>query len=231
MPPFPKRYKAPNFEKYKGNGNPKDHVQAFYTACIEVTYDETYLMRLFPCSLTGQAMDWYAHLPGNIKSWNELAEKFICHFAFNIGNEITMLDFCNTKKKPGEPLMNFLQRWQELVSQCSVEIPEEQQVNLFIQNLIPKMMYELKLKGPSTIAKLIKKGIDIEDALIAKGVIKVNKDNNNLTKSSDRNKFWSKNKNVTNEGVVDARTVSTSQAKFVIRRPSALNAPTFQQNQ
>ena len=47
MPPFPKHFEAPNFEKYKGNGNPKDHIRAFFTACTEVSYEETYLMRLF----------------------------------------------------------------------------------------------------------------------------------------------------------------------------------------
>lgn len=111
MPPFPKHFEAPNFEKYKGKGNPKDHIRGFYVACIEPTYDDTYLIHLFLGNFTRQAMDWYTHLLGNIKSWNELVEKFICHFAFNIDNEITMLDLCNAKQKPGEPLMTFLQRW------------------------------------------------------------------------------------------------------------------------
>ena len=35
-------------------------------------------------------------------------------------------------------------------------------------------MYELKIKSPSTIAKLMKKGASIEDALVRKGVIKIN---------------------------------------------------------
>lgn len=47
MPPFPKHFEAPNFEKYKGNGNPKDHIRAFFVACTEVSYEETYLMQLF----------------------------------------------------------------------------------------------------------------------------------------------------------------------------------------
>lgn len=54
-------------------------------------------------------MDWYSHLPGNIKTWSELAQKFISHFAFNIDSDMTMLDLCNTKQKQGEPLVTFLQ--------------------------------------------------------------------------------------------------------------------------
>ena len=100
--------------------------------------------------------------------------------------------------------MTFLLCWRNLVSQCSLDIPEEEQVNMCIDNLIPDLMYELKIKSPSTIAKLMKKGASIEDALVYKGVININKDNTNTNSSIDQVKFFSKNKNVKNDGIVDA---------------------------
>ena len=60
-------------------------------------------------------------------------------------------------------------------------------------------MYELKIKSPSTIAKIMKKVSSIEDALICKGVLKINKDNTNTNLSTDKVNFFSKNKNDTND--------------------------------
>ena len=65
-------------------------------------------------------------------------------------------------------------------------------------------MYELKIKSPNTIAKLMKNVASIKDALVCKGVIKINKDNANTNSSTDKEKNFSKNKNVINDGIVDA---------------------------
>ena len=84
-------------------------------------------------------------------------------------------------------------------------------------------MYELKIKSPSTTAMLMKKGASIEDSLVRKGVIKINKDNAKSNFSTDKVKFFSKNKNVTNDGIVDARTISTAQPKITFTNPNATN--------
>jgi hypothetical protein len=47
----------PNLPKYKGRGNPLKHVKEFFTNCIDLAHEPTYLMRLFPQSLTGQALE------------------------------------------------------------------------------------------------------------------------------------------------------------------------------
>ena len=82
-------------------------------------------MKLFPRSLGGPALEWYSKLPGNIKSWSELEDKSISHFSFNITNEVTLFDLCSTKQKIGESFITFLLHWRSLVSQCSLDIPEE----------------------------------------------------------------------------------------------------------
>ena len=148
-------------------------------------------MRLFPHSLGGLTLQWYSKLLGTIKSWSELADKFISHFSFNITNKVTLSNLCSTKQKMGEPFITFLLHLRSLVSQCSLDIPKEQ-VNLCIKNLIPNLMYELKIKIPSTIFKLMKKGASIEDALIYKGILKTNKENPNTNSSNDKEIFFSK---------------------------------------
>ena len=84
-------------------------------------------------------------------------------------------------------------------------------------------MYELKIKSPSTISKLMKKWASIEDALFRKGILKMNKDNTNTTLSNDKENFFSKNKNVTNDGIVDARTISTTKPQLTLKGANPMN--------
>lgn len=44
MSPFPPHFIAPPLPKYKGKGDPIEHIQEFNTSCMEVAYDPTYLM-------------------------------------------------------------------------------------------------------------------------------------------------------------------------------------------
>jgi hypothetical protein len=97
MSPFPNHFSVPKFDKYKGNSNPIEHIREFFASCVEVAHDETYLMRLFPQSLAGPAMEWFSHLPHGIQSWGELAEKFIAHFHHNIERKVSIKDLCDIK--------------------------------------------------------------------------------------------------------------------------------------
>ena len=87
-------------------------------------------------------------------------------------------------------------------------------------------MYELKIKSPSTISKLMKKGVSIEDSLIRKGILKKNKDNTNTNSSNDKEKIFSKNKNVTNDGIVDACMISMTQPQLTLKGAKPTNSQT-----
>jgi len=224
MPPFPKHFETPKFDKYKGKGDPRDHLQEFYFACLEVAQEDTYLMRLFPKSLSGQAVEWFTHLPRGIKSFDELADKFITHFSYNCEHEISMIDLCNTKQKNGEPFAAFLQRWRALESKLPWQIPKKQFVTMFVTNLNPELAFHLQVFCASNFEELIEKGITIEKSLVAKGSIKLydnnknNHNNNNNTSSnnnnaqtSDKPYFWNKNKNSLNDGVTYTKAVQNVQ--------------------
>ena len=58
-----------------------------------------------------------------------------------------------------------------------------------MENLVPGLMYQLKIKSPSIISKLMKKGASIEDALIHKGILRTNKENTNTNSSNDKEKI------------------------------------------
>lgn len=75
---------------------------------MEFAHEDTYLMRLFPKSLSGLAMEWFSKLPPGIRSFIELVDKFFSQYSYNIQREVTMLDLCNTKQNSGAPFMTFL---------------------------------------------------------------------------------------------------------------------------
>lgn len=71
MIPFPKNGEISKFDKYKWRGDPIEHLREFFVACMDVSYNDTYLMRLFLRSLGGKAIEWFSHLPLGIKTFNE----------------------------------------------------------------------------------------------------------------------------------------------------------------
>lgn len=90
MPPFPHNFETPKFKKYKGKGDARDHVREFYSACLEVAYDKTYLMHLFPQSLCGSAMQWFSLLPDRIGTFEDLVQKFVTHHVHDIEHDVSM---------------------------------------------------------------------------------------------------------------------------------------------
>ncbi|GLJ07896.1 hypothetical protein SUGI_0076310 [Cryptomeria japonica] len=220
MPPFPTHFVTPKFDKYRGKGDPKAHIRQFFTACIEVATKETYLMRLFPQSLGDQAMEWFSQLPPGIKSWGDLAEAFIQHFSYKIETDISVTTLCNTKQRDGESFSSFLQRWRNLASRCSCEIPQKQMVEMFTQNVNKAIGYELRKACLSTFKDAIEKGLATEKVLIEQGVIKIIKENKENYKGKDKPRFWNKNKNTVNDGVVDANIV---RPKIIFSGSSSTN--------
>ena len=84
MVPFPWDIEVPKYEKYNGNSDPNDHVQHSYALSMDFIHEDTYLLRLFPRSLKGQALEWFTKLSPPIKTFDELARRFTQHYSYNI---------------------------------------------------------------------------------------------------------------------------------------------------
>lgn len=220
MPPFPPHFETPRFNKYRGKGDPRDHVRELFTACIKVAHEDTYLMRLLPKSLEGTTLEWFSHLPPKIDSWGELAKLFITNFSFNIDNLVTLMDLCATRQKEGEAFATFLQRWRFIYHRCLSHIPKVEQVDIFTENLIPQVKYPLQMQCIDTFKEITEKGIKCEKGLLEQGILKHHKDNGTtINASNEKPKFWSKNKNVTNDRVVDACVVNRGQPMVSLQGP------------
>lgn len=214
--PFPSKFEIPKYEKYKGKGDPRDHIKEFFMASQEVSYSDNYLLRLFPCSLGGQALEWFMHLPhGSIVTFADISEKFVRHFSYNVEHELTMLDLCNTKQLPGESFAKFLQRWRSLASSFPYTIPEKQMATIFVTNLTAEMDFHLQVHCAQTFDEIIEKGMIIEKALLRKGLLQTKvaeKEKTSKTIAVENPKILAKNKNLVGDGVTENKHVRTVQA-------------------
>lgn len=67
---------------------------------------------------------------------------------------------------------------------------------------------------------IIEKGIKCERCLLEQGILKCHKDSGpNTNTNNERPKFWPRNKNVTNDGVVDSRVVNRAQPTISLQGP------------
>lgn len=226
MPPFPSRVKIPKFDKYDGISDPQDHVREFSASCMEFMHDQTYLMRLFPRSLGGQAMEWLSSLPKGIKTFEELIQLFLQQYSYNIRHLVTMIDLCNTQQKTGEPLLTFLQRWRRMFFRYPQPILDSEKMDIFVNNLVSKLKYSVQIQVHPSFNKMVDNAIRMEDVLIKKGDITPWKETQTESSSKEKNKYWKfakdNNKNVVNDGVVD--TIKTNSKSTIFNLASGTQA-------
>jgi hypothetical protein len=63
---IPKKFRVPEFVKYRGTQCPVTHLKAYCNKMAEVVYDEKLLIHFFQDNLSDVALTWYMHLD-NIK--------------------------------------------------------------------------------------------------------------------------------------------------------------------
>ena len=63
MSEYPKRFKMPKIDKFKSKEDPKENLRHFNHAYYMIAHDNALLLKTFPMTLGGQAMNWYNALP------------------------------------------------------------------------------------------------------------------------------------------------------------------------
>jgi hypothetical protein len=81
---IPHKFKAPNFEKYKGSTCLKAHLVMYARKMSTQTDNDKLLIHYFQDSLTGAALRWYMDLDSSdIRTFNDLASAFIRRYNYN----------------------------------------------------------------------------------------------------------------------------------------------------
>lgn len=105
-----------------------------------------------------------------------------------------------------------------MTKRAPYDIPDKQLIDLFCCNLNKEIGRELLLKCLDTFDEVIDMGFRIEQTLIDNGTIKINDDKDYKGSSSNhKTPFWAKNKNVVNDGVVDAKNTKTSSPIYNLK--------------
>uniref|UniRef100_A0A2N9G9Q9 Aminotransferase-like plant mobile domain-containing protein n=1 Tax=Fagus sylvatica TaxID=28930 RepID=A0A2N9G9Q9_FAGSY len=97
----PPKFKAPEFEKYNGRGDPMIHLQMYCRKMAPYADNEPLLIQTFQDTLTGNAAEWYSQLK-KISHWKELADTFLAQYGFNSQIAPDRFDLQRMEKKSNE---------------------------------------------------------------------------------------------------------------------------------
>ncbi|XP_019168186.1 PREDICTED: uncharacterized protein LOC109163917 [Ipomoea nil] len=114
------------------------------------------MCRAFLPTLKGSAQRWLAALPPkSIYSFEELADRFMSHYAANIKPQKDLTHLGDILQEEGESLKTYLARWQKEI-QSIEEVEDQTALTFFIESLRSGQLYrDLRDNRPATYAEAI----------------------------------------------------------------------------
>lgn len=95
------------------------------------------MLRIFPMTLAGQAIDWYNNLAKHsITSYSKLANLFLEHFRINIKAKTPIIDLTKLQQFQDESIINFISRWRMILISMPYTLPQEELMKIFIQSCL-----------------------------------------------------------------------------------------------
>ncbi|XP_052727619.1 uncharacterized protein LOC108327319 [Vigna angularis] len=163
---IPHKFKAPDFEKYKGNTCPKSHLTMFCRKMAAYAYDEQLLIHVFQDSLVGVALNWYTYLePTRIRCWADLDDAFVKQYIYTTHVAPDRLQLQIMSKKDNEIFKEYAQRWRELAAQVEPPLYDREMVAMFVNTLQPPFYEHMVGNVSSNFADIIVIGERIEIGL------------------------------------------------------------------
>ena len=103
---MPPKFKAPEFVKYNGTGDPCIHLCMFCRKMTPYRDNHPLLCQIFLDSLTGPMATWYVRLE-KTSSWKEMANSLLEYYWFNteVSPDRTVLQ--RIEKKSGESFCEY----------------------------------------------------------------------------------------------------------------------------
>uniref|UniRef100_A0A2N9G1N4 RNase H type-1 domain-containing protein n=1 Tax=Fagus sylvatica TaxID=28930 RepID=A0A2N9G1N4_FAGSY len=167
---MPPKFKAPEFEKYNGRGDPMIHLQMYCRKMAPYADNEPLLIQTFQDTLTGHAAEWYSQSK-KISHWKELADTFLAQYGFNSQIASDRFDLQRMEKKSNETFREYAQRWREKAARARPPLDEREMIKIFVDTL--KNPYFDRMIGlqMQSFVDLIPVGERIEDALRTKKIV------------------------------------------------------------
>ncbi|GKV04930.1 hypothetical protein SLEP1_g17015 [Rubroshorea leprosula] len=130
---LPDGYQPPKFQKFNRKGNPRQHVAHFVETCNNAgTYGDLMLER-----------------------------EFLTRF-YNTKRTVSLPELANTKQKKDESVIDFVERWRNLVLNCREKISEISSIDMCVQGMHWGLLYNLQANMPHTFEELATRAHDLE---------------------------------------------------------------------
>ncbi|XP_058757006.1 uncharacterized protein LOC131630237 [Vicia villosa] len=143
---IPPKFKAPNFEKYKGTTCPITHIKD---------------------SLSGASLEWYTQLERtNIRTWKDLAKAFFKHYKHNSDMVPTRIQLQGLTQKVDESFREYAQRWRELAARVQPPLLERELIDMFMDTLQDPYLNRMVGCAASEFSTLVVIGERIEHGLM-----------------------------------------------------------------
>uniref|UniRef100_A0A2N9FWG5 Uncharacterized protein n=1 Tax=Fagus sylvatica TaxID=28930 RepID=A0A2N9FWG5_FAGSY len=138
----PPKFKAPEFEKYNGRGDPMIHLQMYCRKMAPYADNEPLLIQTFQDTLTGNAA--------------ECPDRF---------------DLQRMEKKSNETFREYAQRWREKAARARPPLDEREMIKIFVDTLKNPYFDRMIGLQMQFFVDLIPVGERIEDALKTKKIV------------------------------------------------------------
>ncbi|XP_058743213.1 uncharacterized protein LOC131616015 [Vicia villosa] len=163
---IPRKFKIPDFEKYKGLTCPRNHLRMYVRKMAAYARDQKLMIHFFQESLSGASIDWYMQLEkSSVRSWNDLANTFLKHYKYNLDMAPDRMQLQNMSQKKDESFKEYAQRWREMASRVQPPLMDKELVDIFMSTL--QGPYYDKMVGSisSGFSNLVVIGERIEDGI------------------------------------------------------------------
>ena len=151
---MPPKFKAPEFAKYDGTGDPCAYLCIFYRKMAPYGDNHPLLYQIFPNSLNGFVAIGYARLE-RTSGWREMANLFLEYYRFNTEIAPNYIVLMRIEKKSMESFYEYAQRWRELAAQVQPPMMEDEMIKWFIDNLKPSYYEKMISAQVTCFASLI----------------------------------------------------------------------------
>jgi hypothetical protein len=167
----PKKFKAPDFDKYNGSSCPHNHVIRYVRKMANYADKDALMIHCFQDSLTEDAADWYTGLSkDNIHTFEELAAAFESHYEFNTRLKPNRDSLKSLSQKADETFREYAQRWRGAPTRVSPRLDEEELTQTFLKTLKKEYKERMIVSAPNNFSDMVTMGTRLEEA-VREGII------------------------------------------------------------
>lgn len=128
------------------------------------------MVKQFLRSLKGVTFERYTDLRAwSIDSWDQLEREFLTRF-YSTRRIVSLSELARMKQSKEELVVEYIERWRNLVFNCKERISEASSIDMCIQGIYWGLLYNLQANMPHSFEELATRAHDLEIQIEGMGV-------------------------------------------------------------